>query len=518
MKGQISEHPLAELIREIGVGRVSGALRVERERVKVVVYFEAGEVIFATANLRTHRLGEVLKRSGALNPEQLAGITQTIERKDDAALEAFLLNEGLLRRSLVEKLRIQQAADVLRTALILVDGEWTYDPRVRLAEKVRTKFDLRPLLLECARRLPRSFILSRFPVREEIFSPSPAADNGIGLLPAEAFLLSRVDGPMRRGELTALSGLRDAEALRIAYALTLTGLLQRSHWPSALKPVNPQGKEKATSQDDAPAITPEELAAKEAAAVKRREERELEFMLSRVSHADDHYEVLDVARGASINEIKNAYHKLARSFHPDKFHKSELHSRVESAFARFAHAYETLSDLTLRAAYDTKLAAEETTRRATRSARHNPNDGDHAAGATPRGMGAVPDSPERSRAEVKFQQGLTALAQEKNLMAVRCFGEAAQLAPHEARYRAHYGNALTDQPQGRRLAEAELQAAISLDPNNASYHVMLARLCRELGFARRAQTALERALALDPRNDAARQLLGMLERENTTKG
>jgi cytochrome c-type biogenesis protein CcmH/NrfG len=111
---------------------------------------------------------------------------------------------------------------------------------------------------------------------------------------------------------------------------------------------------------------------------------------------------------------------------------------------------------------------------------------------------------------VKFRQGLAAFEQGNNMNAVRCFAEAAQLAPREARYRAHYGNALMAQPQGLRLAEAELQAAISLDPNNASYHVMLARLCHELGFARRAQTAVERALALEPKNEAARALLKAL--------
>lgn len=505
MKGQLSEHPLAELIREIDSAGLTGALRVERERVKVAVYFESGKVVFATSNLRIHRLGEILKRTGALNAEQLAGISQVIDRKDDAALEAVLVNEGLMWSSAIEKLRIQQVSDVLRTVLILIDGEWKYDPRVRLAEKVRTKFDLRPLLLECARRLPRSYILSRFPVRDETFAPATVNGDDLDLLPAEAFLLSRVDGPVQRNELTALSGLRDAEALRIAYALGLAGMLQRSNWPSALKPVMAKDQDQATFPRGAP--SPAEIEAQAAAsanAIKRREERELEAMLSRMNVAEDHYEVLDVGRGANVNEIKNAYHKLARSFHPDKFHKSKLHGQIETAFARIAHSYETLSDLTLRAAYDGRLAAEETTRQAAQTARRS-----NAAGTAPpppRGKGAKPESPEKSRAEVKFRQGLAALEQGNNMNAVRCFAEAAQLAPREARYRAHYGNALIAQPQGRRLAEAELQAAISLDPNNASYHVMLARLCHELGFARRAQTALERALALEPKNEAAREL------------
>jgi len=503
INGQLKEHPLAELVREAGVARVTGALRLERERVKVVTYFETGQIVFATSNLRAHRLGEVLKRTRALTPEQLAGIEDSKSWNNDAALETALLNEGLVWPSGMEKLKLQQVSDVLRTALLWTEGEWKYEPRVRLAEQVRMKIDPRPLLIECARRLPRPFILSRFPVPAETFSPSDLTENGLGLQPAEAFLLSRIDGPMVRGELTALSGLRDAEALRVAYGLALAGLLERSKWPVAF------GHSAANEPDDAVGEESEEQKKEIAAGVKRRQDRDLEMMLARVTRADDYYEVLDVGRNANMDEIKRAYHKLARNYHPDKFHMSaspEMHARVETAFARFAHAYEVLSDLAQRSVYDAKLANEDGARRVAQQAGQSSQGTFAPLPST--GKSAKPDSPEKSRAELRFQQGLAALQQEKHTVAVRCFAEAVQLVPGEARYRAHYGSALIAQPQGRRLAEAELQAAIALDPTNASYHVMLARLFRELGFGRRSQGELEKALALEPNNEAARALLG----------
>jgi curved DNA-binding protein CbpA len=499
MNGLLSEHPLAELIREAGGARLTGALRVERERVKVVAYFEAGEIVFATSNLRAHRLGEVLKRNSRLKDEEIANLEQSKAWNNDNALATALVNEGLLWQSGMEKLRAQQVSDVLRTALLWTDGQWKYEPRVRLAEQVNTKVDFRPLLLECARRLPRSFVISRFPVPTEMFSRSDAPENGFGLLPAEAFLLSRIEMPMLRSELTALSGLRDAEALRVAYGLALAGLLERSKWPRALEQKIVATPDAAKVEDDAEII-------------RKREERELENMLSRVNHADDHYEALDVPRGASIDEIKRAYHKLARLYHPDKYHmraSRELHARVEAAFARFAQAYETLGDLTLRSVYDAKLTAEELARRATQNARRSSSIQNGAATES-QGKATKPQSPEKARAEVRFQQGLAAVEQGQDMAAIRCFAEAAQLVPGEARYRAHYGSALSAQPQGRRLAESELQAAIAMDPNNAEYHVMLARLCLDLRFDRRAQTELEKALALEPNNEAAQKLMKTL--------
>src|SRR6185369_14344344 len=62
MEGQLSRHPLAELIREIIDSGLSGALRLSREAAKVAVYFDAGQPIYAASNLRAHRLREILKR------------------------------------------------------------------------------------------------------------------------------------------------------------------------------------------------------------------------------------------------------------------------------------------------------------------------------------------------------------------------------------------------------------------------------------------------------------------------
>jgi|TARA_R110000772_G_scaffold217249_5_gene327685 DnaJ-class molecular chaperone len=59
----------------------------------------------------------------------------------------------------------------------------------------------------------------------------------------------------------------------------------------------------------------------------------------------DHYETLGVNRGATAQEIKKAYRKLASKHHPDKGGDQEVFKRVQGA-------YETLSDPQKRAQYD----------------------------------------------------------------------------------------------------------------------------------------------------------------------
>lgn len=499
MNGQLSEQPLAELIREIALKSISGGLRLQYDRIKVAAYFNEGNFVYAASNLRTLRLHEYLQKSGLVSDQDLARFD---DRRSDLELARMLCAEKVLTPAAAEQVQTLQVADVLRMALLWTDGVWEFDHRSHLTEGLTIKIDAGSLLLDAGRRMPSRFAASRFCNSAELISPVAAPYSQDNLMPTEVFLLSRLDRPMPLSELVAVSGMAETETLSLIYSLALTGLLKREHWKSAFRSQQPLPKTVAEKG------VPEEPANSQETSVATDDTG---TFLNRLSNAQSHYDALGVDQEASPPQLKAAYYEIARRYHPDRFRQAEtsLLARIESAFAQITQAYDTLRDERLRATYNSKLAARK---KAQQLAETAPKAAAPATPAAP-GVDGAPDTGVSSseRAEIQFKEGFAALELGQRNVATGLFASAARLVPTEPRYRAFYGHMLAAQESTRRAAEAELQAAIKLDPRNSEYRVMLAELFRDLGFMVRARGEAERAVASDPNNRKARDLLQALK-------
>src|SRR4029078_703075 len=159
MNGQLSEQPLAELIRDIAAKSLGGRLSLEHDRIKVVSYFDNGKLVYAASNVRTLRLREYLKKTELVSDADLAHFS---DRLPDIELLKQLTAQKLLTATAADQLHTQQVSDVLRMALVWTDGAWEFESRSRLEEELNLKIDVDSLLLEASRRMPVDLIASRF--------------------------------------------------------------------------------------------------------------------------------------------------------------------------------------------------------------------------------------------------------------------------------------------------------------------------------------------------------------------
>ena len=70
--------------------------------------------------------------------------------------------------------------------------------------------------------------------------------------------------------------------------------------------------------------------------------------------AKNYYEILGVDKNASADDLKSAYRKLAKKYHPDLYTTASEQEKknAEEKFKEISHAYDVLSDPQKKAAYD----------------------------------------------------------------------------------------------------------------------------------------------------------------------
>lgn len=200
-----------------------------------------------------------------------------------------------------------------------------------------------------------------------------------------------------------------------------------------------------------------------------------------------YYDILDVKMNTSLSEIKKAYLRAARDFHPDKHHgppDSSLKDRLTTLFTFLNKAYDTLSDETKREKYDSVLLKKT--------------------------KEMSPDS-ETIKAEKQFERGVAELKKGNSWGAEGFLRWATKLNPKKANYWAHLALALSKIPRRGKEAEEAMLKAIELEHHNANYYIQLGIIYVEAHMNKRAVHQFETALTWDPTNKKAQKELEKLK-------
>ena len=210
----------------------------------------------------------------------------------------------------------------------------------------------------------------------------------------------------------------------------------------------------------------------------------------------DHYQMLGVARSATPQELKKAYFRLAKVYHPDRHLEADMgdmKETLESLFAGIHNAYQTLNDLEQRR-NDDGASAEK------------PEPTAHSGEKSPEEY--VESHAEKAgRAEAYFEAGIKDFSVGNYWGAAESFAWAARLDPVKADYLYHYGISLTRIPRRRHEAEENLKKAIKIDPLRPEYHLALGSLYLHSGLKKKALDVYNDALRQNPASDKLREAI-----------
>lgn len=294
------------------------------------------------------------------------------------------------------------------------------------------------------------------------------------LTPAEGFLLSRIDGQTSWADLRQIGGIAPEEIdrflerwLKEGFILVETGELSKTAPEPEPESQQPAGASLPSEEIDGALDISVEL-----------QQRILDFD---ASLDRSYHDLLGVDRSADTKEIKLAYFRLSKEYHPDRYFRREIGSyalRLDRIFKKVCEAYELLSDPTTRAEIERTMIETEP-----------PMEGAYSGsgGATER---IGPDPAKRPR-----RRGPQVPIRVRNLQRLRARFKVPKKALVERQFKARqfFDSARAASHEKRWLeAAASMRLAIAFDPSNPEYKTGFAEIQADVHRVR-AEKLIEQA-------------------------
>jgi len=502
----------------------------------------------AHTNVVEERLGEMLVRRSLLSAADLERATGIVVR-DKRRLGEVLAELGLLDASGLEDAVALHVHEMLAKVFTWPEGSYAFEeesdaaPGVELTLKLSTG----DLILEAVRAI-RDPDVVRYGLgdidRVLALSSDPLLRfQKLTLSPEDGFVLSRIDGVASAREVVQMISLPPERTQKGLLGLLSTGVVQytdarrprtaaapagaspvphpppaatppataatppppaprRPTPPAAAAPPAPPAPPPATpGPRAAPASPPAAGPPGDKATERRREILEAwEGLKTRT-----HFEVLGLARSVGEAEVKEAYFRLAKRFHPDVHHGAslgDLRDKLEAVFIRLGEAYDVLRDPRKRADYEERLGRPR-----------RPLPEPQGAAAAPATGSATPAAPEPSRdpgedarlAEESIRKAAKLVELEKYWDAITLLEPALPRVQGKARLRAQLllARGKAKNPKWVKEAEELLLTATRENPQAVEAWTLLASIYAERGLKARALGTYRRVIELKPDHEEA---------------
>jgi len=472
LSGQLEHFAFPALLHHLHGLRASGVLHLTGGRKRKWVQLRDGYPTAVRSNLLNECLGNLLERSGRISKEEL---NESHRRTAGGQLQGeILVAMEVLSEEEVSQALAEQAEEKLFETFSWKAGSF--------------RFEFGGVLQKAsglARRSPANLILRGVRTR------APLERIDAWLQAQQSMTVARGKKPFYRfqevdldaEQMRWVESLEDTHCLaefleadealrRILYALVMTGILELRGGDGVKRPPPPPPGRPAvpsSPRGQAGPVRP----------LDKARSAELTAMAERFAD-QNHFEILDVRKTASQEEIRAAYERLAELAHPDRVNASSDAVKQLSAqvFRHIEQAYETLGDPRRRQEYILKR-----------------KQADRQAALRDEGQRAL-------AAERHFLQGEAALRQRAYETALRLFGQALELYSEDGEYHAHYGWTLhLCHPDNAAMAEEaieHLKRGIKLASDREKPYLLMGRLCKAIGRPGAAEKMFTRSVQIQP--------------------
>jgi curved DNA-binding protein CbpA len=439
---------------------INGQLNFRRANIQKYLFFKDRKLVYAKTNQSNELLGEVLFRLGKISKENYSKIDAYIEPKK--SIGENLVSKNLISEpDLIEGLKYQMR-EITLNLFPIFDGRFEFEKKERYSvEEFEVEIDIPDLIEDGIRRMKYDDSLKNL-MKDKVFQYR-SKKFLLRLTEGEKEVLGAVDGK-NSSDVVKNSNFDPSSYWKDVYLLYCLGMIEG---------VNEQ-KEGAFQEDKKRDFDQAE-----------NQEEEIKNVLNLYAKIEsmDYYQVLNVSKDASINEIKKAYFYAARKYHPDLFSRDlpgEIRDKINDVFHRITECYQTLINSDRRKKYD--------------------EEGDEA-------YKKENEQSPKEEAEVRFRQGKKLYDQGQYGKAIAYLHAAVRLRSDKADYYILLALAQSKIDAYQREAELNFKKATQLEPWNPDGYVGLGLLYNKASLKIKAANQFKKALEVDPDHPGARKAL-----------
>lgn len=462
ISGSLDHYPLSDILLDLQRSEKNGILEIRNGPISKRIYIKNGDLIFATSNLEDDHLGDMLLRKGKITKAQydqsLMAMKETGKRHGTVLVELRYLKAT----DLIWAVR-NQVEEIILSLFQFEHGEFTFiEGPLHSQEIITLKLSAANLIYNGIKKIHNLLHINHvMPPQDKILSYSTDPMDlfqDINLSDTDKEIFSLIDGKRMIKEIFSLSPLDYFQTMRTLYALLSIRIIEIK-------------EQSLTGDESLKEIIEEPEVDSDSAFVKK-----VEDTFNRLTKTDC-YGLLDVEKKATYDEIKKAYYRVAKIFHPDRHFSlpsEALKNKLNTIFSQLTEAYRILSDQKMRTQYDQSLSIKP----------------------------AKIEKDNVEIARVRFSEGKEAMRNRAFADAAELFGQATYLDSSMPTYYFHMGLAY-ERIKKFREAEQAIRHALKLDPFNADYLAELGHVYLKLDLQLRAQPIFEKALKFDPSNERA---------------
>jgi len=473
----ITDMTIPLLFQGLRAEKKTGTVVFERETVVKKVYFQGGDIVFASSSQDEDTLGECLRRAGTITTAQYDASTEVL-KKTGKKYGSVLIQLGFISpQNLVAGVKVQ-VKHIILSLFAWREGRYTVEEGpLPQSDIVPLQMSTGNLIVEGLSGIDWQLVRKSLPQLKTVLRPSTDPSQlfqGADLTQDQRMVLSMIDGKKNIEELCSQSGIGDFNTLKAVYVLLAlrmaeVGVIKTEEEKSFAREIVRETVTATMSSERKPS-EPQTATPSATKETIQRAYADIE--------TQDHYQVLGIKRSATAQEIKKAYFKLAKLYHPDRHFDpdmSDMKLKLEALFMRIHEAYDTLSIQAKRDQYNTALG------KGGRTSRAEQQEPEKAA--------------QKGSAVDQYNEGIRHFKAGNYWGAEEAFRWAARLDPGNPRFLFYQGLALSHMPRRRHEAEEYFKKVIEMSPNRLEYYMELGNFYRKNNLKGKAHAVFIKAQA-----------------------